>query len=200
MKIISLSIPDVKKIEPTIFSDDRGYFFEQFNEKKFTEMTGQKIYFSQDNQSFSKKGVLRGLHYQLVYPQAKLVRVTQGVVFDVAVDLRKNSLHFGQWVGEILSAENNHQLLIPEGFAHGFLVLSDGATFQYKVSDAWYPEHERCIVFDDKDLNIQWPEITCDKTGEILSYCLSEKDKQGKHFFEADIFERQFTSEVQFYS
>jgi len=189
MKVIALSIPEVKKIEPTIFSDDRGYFFEHFNEKKFSEALGKKVHFSQDNQSFSKKGVIRGLHYQLVNPQAKLVSVSQGTVFDVAVDLRKNSPHFGQWVGEILSAENKHQLFIPEGFAHGFLVLSETATFQYKVSNNWYPQHERCIVFDDKDLNIQWPEIVCEKTGEIISYCLSEKDKQGKNLFEADIFE-----------
>lgn len=183
MKISNLQIPDVKKIEPQVFHDERGCFFEQFNAKKLCAALGKPISFVQDNQSFSKKGVLRGLHYQLVYPQAKLVSVIQGEVFDVAVDLRKNSPNFGQWVGEVLSAENKCQLYIPEGFAHGFLVLSDGAIFQYKISNEWYPEYERCIVFDDKDLNIQWPPI--DKN----NYCLSKKDKQGQRFLSAEVYE-----------
>lgn len=185
MKISALKIPDVKKIQPQVFHDERGCFFEQFNAKKLSEALGKKISFIQDNQSFSKKAVLRGLHYQVVEPQAKLVSVISGTVFDVAVDLRKNSPSFGQWIGEILSAENKYQLFIPEGFAHGFLVLSDGATFQYKVSNEWYPKHERCIVFDDKDLNIQWPEID----GGHLNYCLSEKDKQGQSFLSAEVYE-----------
>jgi dTDP-4-dehydrorhamnose 3,5-epimerase len=183
MKISALQIPDVKKIETQVFHDEIGCFFEQFNAKKLCEALGKQISFVQDNQSFSKKGVLRGLHYQVVQPQAKLVSVISGIVFDVAVDLRKSSPSFGQWVGEILSAENKHQLFIPECFAHGFLVLSNSAIFQYKVSNDWYPEHERCIVFDDKDLNIQWPQI------DKKNYCLSEKDKQGQNFLSAEVYE-----------
>jgi dTDP-4-dehydrorhamnose 3,5-epimerase len=185
MKITSLKIPDVKKIEPLVFKDERGFFFEQFNEKKFSEALGKKISFVQDNQSYSKKGVLRGLHYQLTCPQAKLVSVSSGIVFDVAVDLRKSSPSFGHWIGEILSGENKTQLYIPEGFAHGFLVLSEGAIFNYKVSNFWNYEYERCIIYDDKNLNIKWPNID----GNDLDYNLSEKDKNGQKFLKADVYE-----------
>ena len=152
-------IPDVLVIEPTVFGDDRGWFFESFNEKDFSAVLGKKIDFVQDNHSFSKKGVLRGLHYQTEQTQSKLVRVCHGAVFDVVVDLRKSSSTFGQSVGMELSAENKKQLWIPAGFAHGFLVLSQTAEFLYKTTDYWYAASEKCIVWNDPTLNIQWPDI-----------------------------------------
>lgn len=141
MKSIRLQIPDVVLFESNVFGDDRGYFFESFNLASFSKAVGRYVNFVQDNESRSKKGVLRGLHYQVVRPQGKLVRVTEGAVFDVAVDIRSDSPTFGQWVGEALSAENKRQLWIPEGFSHGFIVLSDVAKFQYKVTDYWFPEY-----------------------------------------------------------
>jgi dTDP-4-dehydrorhamnose 3,5-epimerase len=153
------SIPEVLVIEPKVFGDDRGWFFESFNEKDFSAAIGQKVSFVQDNHSSSKKGVLRGLHYQMEQTQGKLVRVCRGAVFDVAVDLRKASSTFGKWVGVELSAENKKQLWIPAGFAHGFLVLSETAEFLYKTTDYWHAGSEKCIVWNDPTLNIQWPDI-----------------------------------------
>jgi dTDP-4-dehydrorhamnose 3,5-epimerase len=151
------AIPDVLVIEPQVFGDARGFFFESFNRRKLEAAVGRSLEFVQDNHSLSAKGVLRGLHYQLPHPQGKLVRVVRGEVFDVAVDLRLGSPTFGTWVAERLSGENKRQLWIPEGFAHGFLVLSDAAEFLYKTTEYWYPEHERCIRWDDPDLAIAWP-------------------------------------------
>ena len=158
MKVTDTKIPDVKVIEPTVFEDERGFFFESFNHKKFEKAIGHSIDFVQDNHSKSSKGVLRGLHYQLPpHAQGKLVRVVQGEVFDVAVDIRKSSPNFGQWIGETLSAGNKRQLWIPEGFAHGFAALSETAEFLYKTTDYYAPECERCIRWDDPSLNIDWP-------------------------------------------
>jgi dTDP-4-dehydrorhamnose 3,5-epimerase len=174
MKITDTKIPDVKIIEPKVFGDERGFFFESFNQKTFQEATRLNRDFVQDNHSKSIKGVLRGLHYQLApMAQGKLVRVTQGEVFDVAVDIRRNSPTFGQWVGEVLSAENCKQLWIPEGFAHGFITLSETAEFLYKTTNYYSPEHERCIVWDDPDINIDWPIL------DNMPVIISEKDQDG---------------------
>ena len=151
------AISDVLVIEPKVFGDDRGFFFESFNENDFAAAVGQKVTFVQDNHSLSKKGVLRGLHYQMQQTQGKLVRVSRGAVFDVAVDLRQSSKTFGQCVGVELSADNKKQLWIPPGFAHGFLVLSESAEFLYKTTDYWYPEHERSLLWSDPALGIDWP-------------------------------------------
>jgi dTDP-4-dehydrorhamnose 3,5-epimerase len=156
MKIIPTSIPDVIVFEPSIFTDDRGYFLETYQQQKYAE-AGIVKSFVQDNQSYSVKNVLRGLHFQLRYPQGKLVRVTQGSVFDVAVDIRQNSPTFGQWHGEVLSAENRKQMYIPENFAHGFCVLSDGAEFLYKCTDFYAAGDESGLIWNDPQLNIQWP-------------------------------------------
>ena len=181
MKSTPLSIPDVIVFEPRVFGDDRGYFYESFNQRLFEEATQQSVQFVQDNHSRSCKGVLRGLHYQLApKAQGKLVRVIQGEVFDVAVDLRKNSPSFGQWVGETLSAENRKQMWIPAGFAHGFLTLSESAEFLYKTTDYYSPQHERAIAWNDSQINIQWPLDTAPT--------LSAKDLQARHLAEADIF------------
>lgn len=157
MKITPTAIPEVLLIEPKVFGDARGFFFESFNLRVFQQATGLAPSFVQDNHSRSAKNVLRGLHYQIKQPQGKLVRVVAGAVFDVAVDIRRGSPTFGQWVGDILSAENRKQLWIPPGFAHGFLVLSDSAECLYKTTDYWAPEHERCIRWDDPQLAIEWP-------------------------------------------
>lgn len=158
MRVTETKIPSLLIIEPRVFGDERGFFFESYNEKVFNEATGVSPRFVQDNHSKSVKGVLRGLHYQLPpKAQGKLVRVVQGEVFDVAVDIRKGSPTYGQWVGEVLSAENKKQLWIPPGFAHGFLTLSDTAEFLYKTTDYWSPEHERAILWNDATLNIDWP-------------------------------------------
>ena len=156
MKIIKTKIPDVLIIEPLVFGDDRGFFLESFNEKTFKEKTGLSPQFVQDNHSRSVKNVLRGLHYQIKQPQGKLVRVAIGEVFDVAVDIRKNSATFGQWTGCKLSAENKRQMWIPEGFAHGFVVLSETADFLYKTTDYYAPEYERSILWNDPELAIDW--------------------------------------------
>lgn len=153
------AIPDVLVIEPKIFGDDRGWFFESFNDSDFSAVVGETINFVQDNHSSSKKGVLRGLHYQMEQTQGKLVRVCHGAVFDVAVDLRQASSTFGKWVGVELSAENKKQLWVPAGFAHGFLVLSETADFLYKTTDYWHANSEQCIAWNDLTLNIQWPDI-----------------------------------------
>ena len=180
MRATRLAIPDVVLIEPKVFGDARGFFFESFNQRAFDEATGTSYQFVQDNHSRSAKNVLRGLHYQIQQPQGKLVRVVQGEVFDVAVDLRKRSKTFGQWVGEILSAENKRQLWIPEGFAHGFVVLSDTAEFLYKTTDYYAPAHERCILWNDETLAIHWP--------AGIQPILSAKDAQGKAFVDAEVF------------
>lgn len=158
MKVIDTRIPDVKIIEPTVFTDDRGFFYESFNQRKFEAAIGRSVSFVQDNHSLSTRGVLRGLHYQLPpFSQAKLVRVVAGEVFDVAVDIRRSSPSFGQWVGVNLSDENKRQFWIPEGFAHGFLVLSESAQFLYKASDFYAPGHERSLLWNDGAVGIQWP-------------------------------------------
>lgn len=158
MKVSATELQGLLLIEPRVFGDERGFFFESYNEKVFNEATGTSPRFVQDNHSKSVKGVLRGLHYQLPpRAQGKLVRVVQGEVFDVAIDIRKDSPTYGQWVGEVLSADNNKQLWIPPGFAHGFLTLSDTAEFLYKTTDTWSPEHERAILWNDPTLNIEWP-------------------------------------------
>jgi len=180
MQSTRLVIPDVILIEPKVFGDERGFFFESFNQQRFEEAIGRSVNFVQDNHSRSIKAVLRGLHYQIQQPQGKLVRVTQGEVFDVAVDLRKSSPTFGQWVGETLSAENKKQLWIPEGFAHGYLVLSDSADFLYKACDYYAPKSERCIAWDDPGLAIDWP--TTNKPQ------LSSKDQAGTPFNQAEMF------------
>ena len=159
MKATRLAIPDVVLIEPRVFGDERGFFMESFNQRAFNEATGTDHPFVQDNHSRSGQGVLRGLHYQIRQPQGKLVRVTSGAVFDVAVDLRKSSPTFGQWVGAELSADNHRQLWVPPGFAHGFLVLSNSADFLYKTTDYYAPEHERSLAWNDPDLAIAWPAV-----------------------------------------
>lgn len=182
MRVIPTEIPEVLIIEPKVFGDERGFFFESFNQRAWEEATGLKRNFVQDNHSRSTKGVLRGLHYQLPpAAQGKLVRCVCGEVFDVAVDLRSNSATFGKWVGVLLSAENKRQLWIPEGFAHGFLVLSDVAEFVYKTTDYYAPEYDRCITWNDPSLSITWP------TQNLP--VLSNKDFQGKSFKEADRFD-----------
>jgi dTDP-4-dehydrorhamnose 3,5-epimerase len=160
MKITPTTIPEVLVIEPKIFGDARGFFYESFNQKAFNDATGLNLNFVQDNHSRSAKGVLRGLHYQIEQPQGKLVRVVRGAVFDVAVDLRKSSTTFGLWVGVELSEDNHKQLWIPAGFAHGFLVNSDSAEFLYKTTDYYAPENERCIRWNDPMLAISWPTTT----------------------------------------
>lgn len=174
MEAIQLTIPDVYLIQPRVFGDERGFFFESYNQQQFNAAINRPISFVQANHSRSARHVLRGLHYQIKQPQGKLVRVVSGEVFDVAVDLRKHSATFGQWVGEILSTENKKQLWIPEGFAHGFLVLSESADFLYQTTDYWAPAFERCILWNDPVLNIQWP---IDQ-----SPVLSVKDAQGTSF------------------
>lgn len=157
MQVIQTKIPEVLVFEPKVFGDDRGFFFESFNSRIFHELTGLVLNFVQDNHSKSAKGVLRGMHFQTQQPQGKLVRVLHGLVFDVAVDIRQNSATFGHWVGENLSAENKRQMWIPAGFAHGFLVLSDSAEFMYKTTDYYAPEYERCLMWNDPTVGIQWP-------------------------------------------
>lgn len=180
MKATALAIPDVMLLEPKVFGDDRGFFFESFNHAQIETALGRKVNFVQDNHSRSAKNVLRGLHYQIRQPQAKLVRVVFGEVFDVAVDIRKSSHTFGRWVGQILSAENKRQMWVPEGFAHGFVVLSETAEFLYKTTDYWAPEHERCIVWNDTNLAINWP-IDGDPV-------VSAKDAEGAAFQAAEVY------------
>lgn len=180
MQIQTTAIPGLLIIEPKVFGDERGFFYESFNARRFAELTGVQTRFVQDNHSKSAKNVLRGLHYQIQQPQGKLVRVIAGCVFDVAVDVRKSSPTFGQWVGITLSAANNRQLWIPEGFAHGFVVTSESAEFLYKTTDYWAPEFERSILWNDPAIGIQWP-----IDAEPL---LSGKDKIGKLLAEAEVF------------
>lgn len=179
--VIPTAIPEVLILKPKVFGDDRGFFFESFNQLDFNLVTGLDAQFVQDNHSKSSKGVLRGLHYQIQHPQGKLVRVIQGTVFDVAVDLRRSSPNFSKWVGVELSAENKKQLWVPPGFAHGFIVISDYAEFLYKTTDYWYPEHERSLLWCDPAICIKWH-----LDGEPK---LAAKDKAAKYLHEADIFE-----------
>lgn len=180
MHFTKTAIAEVLILEPKVFGDERGFFFESYNQRAFQEATGWAPAFVQDNHSRSAKNVLRGLHYQIVQPQGKLVRAVSGEVFDVAVDIRKSSPTFGQWVGAHLSAENKRQMWVPPGFAHGFLVLSEFAEFLYKTTDFYAPEHERCIVWNDPDIGIDWP-----LQGDSL---LSAKDKAGAFLHSAEVF------------
>ncbi|TAG34631.1 MAG: dTDP-4-dehydrorhamnose 3,5-epimerase [Polaromonas sp.] len=180
MHATPLSIPDVVLFEPKVFGDERGFFFESFNQAKFEAAIGRQVTFVQDNHSRSVKNVLRGLHYQIQQPQGKLVRVVQGEVFDVAVDIRRSSPTFGKWVGAVLSAENKRQLWVPEGFAHGFVVTSESAEFLYKTTDYWAPAFERSIAWNDAAIGIEWP--IC---GEPA---LSAKDQQAVLLAQAEYF------------
>lgn len=180
MKIIPTSIADVFIIEPTVFGDERGFFYESFNEKKFRELTGADTAFVQDNHSKSVRGVLRGLHYQLQQTQGKLVRVVAGAVFDVVVDIRKSSPTFGKWHGFDLSSENKRMLWVPPGFAHGFVTISESAEFLYKTTDYWAPEFERAILWNDPAIGIEWP--------LDIEPQLSAKDKIGKLLADAEVF------------
>jgi len=180
MKIIPTAIPDLLIFEPNVFGDQRGFFLESYNQRTFQSLTGLSLNFVQDNHSRSGKNVLRGLHYQIQQPQGKLVRVTSGKVFDVAVDLRKSSPTFGHWDGVELSGDNHRQLWVPPGFAHGFVVLSEQADFLYKTTDYYAPEHERCIRWDDPDVGIVWP--------EGIAPLLSGKDQQGLSLKDAEVF------------
>lgn len=174
------AIPDVLLLEPRVYGDERGCFFESFNARRFEALLGRQVDFVQDSHSDSGANVLRGLHYQIQHPQGKLVRVIAGSVFDVAVDLRRGSPTFGQWVGNVLSAQNRHQMWIPPGFAHGFLALSEGAGFVYKSTDYYFPEHERCIAWDDPQLAIAWPLAGAP--------ALSARDAQGTPFALAEVY------------
>ncbi len=175
------AIPEVLVLEPKVFGDARGFFFESFNARDFAQATGLQVDFVQDNHSKSARGVLRGLHYQIAHAQGKLVRVVQGEVFDVAVDLRRSSPTFGQWIGVHLSADNQKQLWVPPGFAHGFVVLTESAEFLYKTTDYWYAEHERSLLWNDPAIGISWP-IDFEPQ-------LAAKDAAGKLFAEADTYE-----------
>ena len=180
MKVLPTAIAEVLIVEPTVFGDERGFFYESFNARRFAELSGVGVEFVQDNHSKSANNVLRGLHYQIIQPQGKLVRVTAGAVFDVAVDLRKRSPTFGHWVGVELSAENKRQLWVPPGFGHGFVVTSESAEFLYKTTDYYAPEHERAILWNDPAIGITWP-----LNGAPV---LSGKDKQGSLLAEAELF------------
>lgn len=182
MNVRPTSIPEVVVVEPRVFGDARGFFFESYNKKALEAAVGRPLDFVQDNHSLSARHVLRGIHYQRPHPQGKLVRVVRGEVFDVAVDLRRGSPTFGRWVGETLSAENKRQLWIPEGFGHGFLVVSDGAEFLYKTTDYWHPEDERCIRWDDPELGITWPL-------QGATPVVSAKDARGTSLRDAVVFE-----------
>ena len=182
MKVLQTTLPGVLLIEPRVFGDDRGFFFESFNARAFREATGVTLDFVQDNHSHSRRDVLRGIHYQVRQAQGKLVRAVAGEVFDVAVDLRRGSPTFGRWEGFVLSAQNRRMLWVPPGFGHGFLVLSESADFLYKTTDYWAPEHERCLVWDDPDVRIDWP-----LAGRAP--VLSAKDAQGLPLAQAECFE-----------
>jgi dTDP-4-dehydrorhamnose 3,5-epimerase len=180
IQVTATKLPEVKIIEPKVFGDARGYFYESFNGREFSEQVGVDVQFVQDNHSRSAKGVLRGLHYQIEHAQGKLVRVVEGEVFDIAVDIRKSSPNFGNWVGVHLSEANHRQLWVPPGFAHGFVVVSESAQFLYKTTDYWYPEHERSIVWNDPEIGIEWP--------IDFEPLLAAKDAAGKRLSEADHF------------
>ena len=179
MKLVNSTLPEVLIVEPKVFGDDRGYFYESYNEREL-EMQGLRAHFVQDNQSRSARNVLRGLHYQIRQVQGKLVRVTAGEIYDVAVDLRRSSPSFGKWTAVVLSAENRRMCWVPPGYAHGFLVASEYAEVQYKATDYWAPQHERCILWNDRDIGIPWP-----LKGEPA---MSQKDQMGLSLKEAEIF------------
>jgi len=180
IQVTATSLPEVKIIEPKVFGDARGYFYESFNAREFGEQVEADVVFVQDNHSRSARGVLRGLHYQIEHAQGKLVRVVEGEVFDVAVDIRRSSPNFGKWEGVVLSAQNNRQLWVPPGFAHGFVVLSESAQFLYKTTDYWYQAHERSIVWNDPEIGIEWP--------IDFEPVLAAKDAAGKRLAEAECF------------
>ncbi|ABF09605.1 dTDP-4-dehydrorhamnose 3,5-epimerase [Cupriavidus metallidurans] len=182
LTVTRTAIPDVMIIEPKVFGDARGFFFESFNQKAFGEATGLDLEFVQDNHSRSAKGVLRGLHYQIQQPQGKLVRVVRGRVFDVAVDIRKQSATFGKWVGVELSEDNHRQFWVPPGFAHGFVVLSESADFLYKTTDYYAPQFERTIAWNDPEIGIEWPQMN-------VVPLLSAKDQAGVSLSSAELFE-----------
>lgn len=184
MNVTRTSIPDVLVLEPRVFDDARGHFFESHNRAVFAAAIGSDPDFVQDNHSRSRKGVLRGLHYQIQQPQGKLVRVVSGAIFDVAVDLRRQSPTFGQWVGVELTSENFRQMWVPSGFAHGFLVLSESADVTYKTTDYYAPEHERCLRWDEPSVGIAWPKV---ETGFVLS----AKDRLGVSLADADLFDSE---------
>ncbi len=181
MQVVQTSIPDLLILEHKVFGDERGFFFEIFNQRDFEQLTGIKDHFVQDNESRSARNVLRGLHYQIKQPQGKLVHVLTGEVFDVAVDIRRSSPTFGKWVGTMLSSENKRMLWVPKGFAHGFIVLSEYAEFLYKTTDYWAPEYERSLLWNDPDLAIDWPL-------EGVTPTLSKKDREGVPLSQAEIF------------
>jgi dTDP-4-dehydrorhamnose 3,5-epimerase len=181
IQVTATALPEVKIIEPKVFGDSRGFFFESFNAREFADKVEPGVEFVQDNHSRSAKGVLRGLHYQIQHAQGKLVRVVEGEVFDVAVDIRRSSPNFGKWVGVVLSADNHKQLWVPPGFAHGFVVISEAAQFLYKTTDYWFPEFERSIVWNDPEVGIEWP--------IDFEPLLAAKDAAGKRLAEADLFE-----------
>ena len=180
MRVVRSDIPEVLVIEPQVFGDDRGFFYESYNERVFAKATGLNVRFVQDNHSRSARNVLRGLHYQVRQPQGKLVRAIAGEIYDVAVDLRRSSPTFGKWAAFVLSAENRRMCWVPPGYAHGFLVTSDYAEVQYKTTDYWAPQHERCIIWNDRDIGIPWP-----VTGEPVQ---SQKDRAGLSLKEAEVF------------
>jgi dTDP-4-dehydrorhamnose 3,5-epimerase len=180
ISVTATALPEVKIIEPKVFGDARGFFYESFNDREFSERVAPGFEFVQDNHSRSARGVLRGLHYQIEHAQGKLVRVVEGEVFDVAVDIRKHSPNFGKWAGVTLSDANHRQLWVPPGFAHGFVVLSESAQFLYKTTDYWYPEHERSIVWNDETIGIEWP--------IDFEPMLAAKDRDGKRLAEADCY------------
>ncbi|WP_433704325.1 dTDP-4-dehydrorhamnose 3,5-epimerase [Paraburkholderia sacchari] len=178
--VTATALPEVKIIEPKVFGDARGFFYESFNGREFEELVEAGVEFVQDNHSRSAQGVLRGLHYQVQHAQGKLVRVVEGEVFDVAVDIRRSSPNFGKWVGVHLSAENHRQLWVPPGFAHGFVVISESAQFLYKTTDYWFPEHERSIAWNDPEIGIEWP--------IDFEPLLAAKDAAGKRLAEAEVY------------
>jgi dTDP-4-dehydrorhamnose 3,5-epimerase len=180
ISVTATALPEVRIIEPKVFGDARGFFYESFNAREFSERVAPDVEFVQDNHSRSARGVLRGLHYQIEHAQGKLVRVVEGEVYDVAVDVRRSSPNFGKWVGVSLSEENHRQLWVPPGFAHGFVVLSESAQFLYKTTDYWYPEHERSIVWNDETIGIDWP--------IDFEPMLAAKDRDGKRLAEADCY------------
>ncbi|MGE0048845.1 MAG: dTDP-4-dehydrorhamnose 3,5-epimerase [Acidithiobacillus sp.] len=182
MNVIATTIPDVLILEPKVFGDTRGFFLESYNRRSFSEQTGLDLEFVQDNHSRSSRHVLRGIHYQMVKPQGKLVRVVSGCVWDVAVDLRRSSPHFGQWVGVELSAENHRQFWVPPGFGHAFVVLSETADFLYKTTEYWYPEHDRSLIWNDPDLGIDWPL-------QGAAPALAAKDATAPSFAQAEVYD-----------
>lgn len=185
MKVVKTNVPDVFCFEPQVFGDERGFFMETWRDSWLQEQ-GVDVHFVQDNHSLSRKGILRGLHYQIKDPQGKVVRVVRGEVFDVAVDIRRFSPTFGQWAGMILSEDNKRMMWVPPGFAHGFVVLSDEAEFVYKCTSYYAPEHDRTLLWNDPQLGVEWP---LESVGELL---LSEKDRNGKPFADAEVFEESF--------